>query len=431
MANLDLPIGIVTLLLGIYMLSFLRISLSDLPLQSLWRVSQAPAKKAAHVEERETPGGSIEKESHFSSSWWEDEKIHQLERRAIFSKTWHYAAPLSVFRKPGDYLTLSIAAFSIFLILGKDGQLRGFHNVCRHRAYEVTRKECGRSTVLGCRYHGWSYDTLGRLTKAPEFEGVDGFEKGSNGLWEVKVRVVGNGAVFVNLDAGDVVEMEGMEGVEAEMRGWAFEDCEKVERWSVKGAFNWKLAVNVFDDCQLSSSKNAISWLWFLIKSLYKNQHPQIVHAWPLTTLHYEPYNNSWVSIKLIPSSAHKTTIQCELYAQRGSTRQNHGPIIANLKNGISTKLQELETAQNEAHGETLVMTAAQISHQERIHALLKAHLKLERVQGGEVHPAARQQSFSQMGKKDDDLCRQLEDNLTSIETTDEKGSFQSNSLDW
>lgn len=120
--------------------------------------------------------------------------------------------------------------------------MRAFHNVCRHRAYEVTRKECGSSTVLGCRYHGWSYDTLGRLIKAPEFDHVKGFEKEKNALWEVKVRVLRDAIVFVNLDASDVPETTDLESLGFEMKGWRLASSEMVDQWRMEGKFNWKLA---------------------------------------------------------------------------------------------------------------------------------------------------------------------------------------------
>ncbi|PSS14887.1 hypothetical protein M430DRAFT_73793, partial [Amorphotheca resinae ATCC 22711] len=136
--------------------------------------------------------------------WWNDEEVYQLERRAIFSKTWLFVTHTSRFQKPGDYRTFDITGFSFLLILGKDRQLRAFHNVCRHRAYAVTKKECGSSIVLGCRYHGWSYDTRGKLLKAPEFENVKGFEKDLNGLWEVKTEIR-ESMVFINFDVGNEV----------------------------------------------------------------------------------------------------------------------------------------------------------------------------------------------------------------------------------
>ena len=158
----------------------------------------------------------------------------------IIIQTWLHVTHPSRFQKPGDYRTFEIAGFSFFVILGKDNQLRAFHNVCRHRAYAVTKKESGSSTVLGCRYHGWSYDTKGKLIKAPEFEHVAGFDKSLNGLWELKTEVQ-DGMVFVNFELGDRVpgfELKEMEGM---IRSWRIGDMKWAHEWRVEGSFNWKL----------------------------------------------------------------------------------------------------------------------------------------------------------------------------------------------
>lgn len=157
-------------------------------------------------------------------------------------QSWIYVAHRSLFSKPGDYVTVNIAGFSFFLILGKDIVLRGFHNICRHRAYEVTRKERGSSTILGCRYHGWSYDTKGQLTKAPEFDTVPEFDKKKNGLWEIHVKVNTQGLVFANLDASKTVENMAPEELNTENKYRNMSQSRKVAEWWHQGDFNWKIA---------------------------------------------------------------------------------------------------------------------------------------------------------------------------------------------
>lgn len=128
--------------------------------------------------------------------------------------------------------------------MGKDRKIRAFHNVCRHRAYTVTRKESGSSTVLGCKYHGWSYDTRGHLVKAPMFDGVPGFKKEENGLFEIEATVSGSGAVWVNLDTGakdqsinedERRNIDGFLGLKQGKTRW-------INGRTVEGGFNWKKA---------------------------------------------------------------------------------------------------------------------------------------------------------------------------------------------
>jgi phenylpropionate dioxygenase-like ring-hydroxylating dioxygenase large terminal subunit len=145
----------------------------------------------------------------------------------------------SRFQKPGDYRTFEIAGYSFLVILGKDKQLRAFHNVCRHRAYAVTKKECGRSTVLSCRYHGWSYDTKGKLIKAPEFDNVPGFDKDMNSLWEIAIEVH-QSLLFVNLDAGQPKGLD-LGDMENKLANWRVSEMSCISDWKFEAAFNWKL----------------------------------------------------------------------------------------------------------------------------------------------------------------------------------------------
>lgn len=207
---------------------------------------------------------AVSKESDFPENWLNSNDIFELERRAVFSKvspnrhaqgskftppnpcgsqSWLYLSHRSQFTKPGDYQSFEVAGFPIFLILGKDGEIRAFHNVCRHRAYTVANKERGSSTVLGCRYHGWSYNTKGELIKVPHFEQILGFDKSQNGLFAIHVQQSTDGFIFVNLEAdapGELLETD---------RLVDFVKCNgpiPQSRWiggrAIEGVFNWKMA---------------------------------------------------------------------------------------------------------------------------------------------------------------------------------------------
>jgi Phenylpropionate dioxygenase and related ring-hydroxylating dioxygenases, large terminal subunit len=67
--------------------------------------------------------------------------------------------------EPGCYITCRIADENIIVIRGKDGVLRGFYNVCQHRAHELL-KGSGKAKVIACPYHAWTYHADGRLRTA-------------------------------------------------------------------------------------------------------------------------------------------------------------------------------------------------------------------------------------------------------------------------
>ncbi len=95
------------------------------------------------------------------------EDIWQAERRAIFARPWQFMGPASSVATAGRYLAIDIAGTPVFAIRGRDGSLRGFRNVCRHRGANLLadgKRTCG---LIVCPYHKWSFADTGRLVQAP------------------------------------------------------------------------------------------------------------------------------------------------------------------------------------------------------------------------------------------------------------------------
>ena len=88
------------------------------------------------------------------------------------------------------------------MIRGKDGALRAFHNVCRHRAHAVVMGQAGRCRrAITCPYHGWTYGLDGRLKGIPAAETFAPFDQADYGLKPVELEVF-CGFVFVRFAAG-------------------------------------------------------------------------------------------------------------------------------------------------------------------------------------------------------------------------------------
>lgn len=183
--------------------------------------------------------------------WWTSESIFELEKRSIFQKSWLYTTHAMRFKKAGDYYSYNVAGISFFIIKLKiDGKLKAFHNVCRHRAYPIVKKEQGSSTILGCKYHGWSYNSDGKLNKAPHFDNVEGFVKEENSLYAIKTHTTEAGLVFVNFNQGDVVPFdEWFEGLHVEMGEYDFDDYEYHMSYELDGQFNWKTLMDGYQEC--------------------------------------------------------------------------------------------------------------------------------------------------------------------------------------
>lgn len=144
------------------------------------------------------PTDDLASASTMPSRWYTDARFLELEKERIFWKTWQPVGRAEMVARVGDYFTCEIVGEQIVVTRGKDGVLRAFYNVCRHRGAMVARGKGNRKS-LQCHYHGWTYDLEGKLMRAPEFEGVKNWDANTVCLPSVKVEQWGP-FIFVNLD---------------------------------------------------------------------------------------------------------------------------------------------------------------------------------------------------------------------------------------
>ena len=128
------------------------------------------------------------------------------EQTRIFHRTWQLVGRLDQVAAPGDYFTTEIGNEPIVIVRGADRALRGFHNVCRHRAGPVAQG-AGLCQNFRCGYHGWTYATDGRLVGVPDFEGVENFDRGDFGLVPVAVETWEQ-FVFVRISGAQISEAQ-------------------------------------------------------------------------------------------------------------------------------------------------------------------------------------------------------------------------------
>jgi Rieske 2Fe-2S family protein len=151
-------------------------------------------------------------ESTLPSSWYLDEGVYALEREHIFMREWVCAGREEELPGPGDHKVLDIYGESILLVRNREGLLRAFYNVCRHRGASLCpagKQEesddrlplkggvIGKRTII-CPYHAWSYDLDGNLKRAPHMKEEMGFSAKDIQLHPVGCKTWG-GFIFLNL----------------------------------------------------------------------------------------------------------------------------------------------------------------------------------------------------------------------------------------
>lgn len=166
-----------------------------------------------------------------------------LERDRVFGRTWQPVARAEQLAERGAFVTAEIGNEALVLV--RDGEaLRGFHNVCLHRAGPVA-SGCGRRHTLQCRYHGWTYDLEGRLVRAPGMEGAAGFTPDDFRLLPVQVAAWGP-LVFANLDLKAPPLAHFIEDLPARCARFEIERMRYVMSREWRIDCNWKVYVDNF-----------------------------------------------------------------------------------------------------------------------------------------------------------------------------------------
>jgi choline monooxygenase len=130
---------------------------------------------------------------------YRDPATYERERTHIFAHAWLMIAHESQLPEPGDTFAATAAGYPLLIVRGEDGKLRGFHNVCRHRAGPLAEDGAGHcDRALVCRYHGWRYALGGRLAAARDFGPASDFDPRDYGLHALSCEAW-RGFVFVNM----------------------------------------------------------------------------------------------------------------------------------------------------------------------------------------------------------------------------------------
>jgi choline monooxygenase len=121
-----------------------------------------------------------------------DPAFYAFDAQVIFAKSWQFICGAEKLVKAGDHVVSEIAGKPVILVRGDDGVLRGFFNVCKHRAGPLALTD-GNAYQLQCKYHGWTYKLDGQLRAAHEMQLAKDFD-----------------ISCVHLDAIQVQEWEGL-----------------------------------------------------------------------------------------------------------------------------------------------------------------------------------------------------------------------------
>lgn len=186
---------------------------------------------------------SLKADAYVSPFW------HTLDMQQIMGRSWQWVCHVEKLRAPGSYVAIEVAGQPVAVVRDRDGVLRAFYNVCKHRAHRLLTGE-GNSTRIMCPYHAWTYRLDGQLVRAPHTESLEEFSTADICLDQVQVEEF-CGFVYVNLDP-QATSLKSQTGdLEMEIRHWA-PDIERLtfgHRLTYDIKSNWKNVVDNFLEC--------------------------------------------------------------------------------------------------------------------------------------------------------------------------------------
>jgi|SRR5579862_5256489 len=170
-------------------------------------------------------------------------EMTRLEYQRLIKPNWQIVCHVSQLSAAGDFVTLDLGADSVIAVRTSQGEIRTFHNVCRHRGARLLEGSGHCAGAITCPYHGWSYRLSGELLGIAARETFPALERATLGLKPVRSQVL-FGFVFVTLGATPRPLEEIWAPFAAEFAPHRFEDMQLLSSYVEHWDCDWKVAMD-------------------------------------------------------------------------------------------------------------------------------------------------------------------------------------------
>ncbi len=173
-------------------------------------------------------------------------ELTALETEQLFLRHWQFVGHVADLPNPGDYLCFELADERAIVVRGQDGELRAFHNVCRHRASRVVADDkghCGKSLI--CPFHGWTYNLDGSIRTIPRGDSFGDIDREALGLIGLDCEVW-HGLVFIRFGGDGPSIREVFAEAEEEVALYRMaEMLPYAEPWRYDFDLDWKAVLDI------------------------------------------------------------------------------------------------------------------------------------------------------------------------------------------
>jgi phenylpropionate dioxygenase-like ring-hydroxylating dioxygenase large terminal subunit len=171
---------------------------------------------------------------------------HEHDLKQVFGRRWLFAGHASQIARPGQFFTFTLGHENVIVSRAKSGEIKAFHNACRHRGTQVCQQSSGRTRYFTCPFHGWAYDLEGSLKVAPMMP--DDFDKEKFPLKPVWIEEW-EGLIFLNfsIEKPNLAVAEVFSGVD--LSAFQLGRTKVIADRTYEVEANWKITGETFQEC--------------------------------------------------------------------------------------------------------------------------------------------------------------------------------------
>lgn len=178
-------------------------------------------------------------------TYFSDELL-ELETEVLFRRHWQLACHLGDLPEPGSYVCFDMCGERAVVIRGKDGAVRAFHNVCRHRGSRVATEQKGQCrSALVCPFHGWSYNLDGTLRGPARPTSLPKLDPVAYGLKPLDCEIW-HGLIFIRFGGDGASVAQTMAAAEDEIGLYRIDEMQSIgDSYDFRFDLDWKAVVDV------------------------------------------------------------------------------------------------------------------------------------------------------------------------------------------
>lgn len=183
------------------------------------------------------------------SEYFTSEEIFSAEAERIFARSWLLAGHVSQLAEAGSYFVFPRGRDSVLVVRASAGEVRAFHNHCRHRGTRLCAEPAGTlGGAIQCSYHAWTYELDGALRAAPNMTGVAGFDRADYPLHPVALADW-QGFLFLNLAPEPPPFAEALPALAGKFGPWRLPELRSAHQTVYEVPANWKLFFHNYSEC--------------------------------------------------------------------------------------------------------------------------------------------------------------------------------------